>query len=318
MIKAQLNNPNGTELISFDIPTALSEVPLSRFINFLVESRAMDDAENSLTVMTRCVSIFLDIDLSTLLSSAAGVLNAGSESYSGSISQIYGHIVKMIADYRPRLYQPESAIFEFNGHQYFIPTIIQQAIIGEYILPDLTVSEVVEVIEIARFKEQTTKHRGDEKGDLRRKIDKVILDKIKEDGLDPDGEISKAGEQVYQSELERLGDPDGSLLFTYYLHTLAILCRRSGETLPFEDSARESWIQTRAIELQDIDAETALNVDFFLTNISVSYERKPPVVGSLSHLCFAVVAEMQLRSAKRGKGLSINPKKRLKKWAGVR
>lgn len=315
MIQGTLKRPDGGTLIAFDIPERLSEVPLSRYIDFLIHCREFDDTSaTAIAVMAKAVSAFLGIDLQTVLSASAGVFDAGERSYSGAVSNLHGYIVKMIREFKPEIKSASAAAFTYKGQQYFIPTIIRQAIEGEFTLPDLSVAEVIEVAEISRFKQQVTQTRGDRDGVLLKKINDLAAKQIKENGgKDQDGEIAKAADKVYRMEVERAGDPDGSLSYTFYLQMIAVLCRLPGEQLPFEDSARESWIQNRAYYFQDIDAETALNLDFFLTNTLPFSNQRPVAVGFLRNHSFAVVAATQLKSAKRSSGRSRNRKKPIKR-----
>lgn len=320
MKRGTLKKPDGTDLISFNIPDDLSEVPLTRLINFIVESRDLDDDKpaTAITVMAKAVSAFLDVDIHTLLFASAGAFNAPVKSFSSSISSLYGHIVKMIGDFKPALMTPDYS-FDYQGETYSVPTIIKQAIDGEFMLPDLSVSEVVEVAEVARFKQQVTANRADPDGKLAKKFNDMVAAQIKENhGLDTDGYLTKAGERLYKSEVERLGDADGSLMLTYYLKTLAILCRKKDETLPFEDSVREMWIQNRAFSFINLDAATALNVDFFLTSISESSEQRPAAVGFLKNHCFAVVAATRLKNVRRSTKPSTIRRKFSKKSVGVK
>lgn len=320
MVQGTLKKPDGTVLSKFDIPMNLSEVPLSRFIDFLVESRELADIElnTAIVTMTKAVSSFYGVDLATALDTAAGVFSAGKDSYTNSISQMYGHAIGLIGGFKSEL-PPFGYSFEYKGERYVVPTIVQQFLKNEFSLPDLTVSEVIEVAEIQRFRNQSTRIRGDRDGELKRKFDKMVAEKIESvGGVDEQNEFHEVGEKMYQMELERAGDPDGSLAFTYYLQTLAVLCRRENEQLPFEDSQREIWIQNRALHFQDIDAATALTTDFFLTSISEYCEKKPPFVGFLKNLCFVTVAATMIKSEKRLKGRSLIPNKRFKKSGGVK
>lgn len=320
MVRGTLQKPDGSDLISFDIPTALSEVTLTRFINFIIESRALDDDEpaTAITVMAKAVSAFLDVDIHSLLTASAGALGAPNKSFSSSVSQLYGYIVKMISEFKPTLMTPEFS-FQYQNATYSVPTIVKQAIDGEFMLPDLSVAEVVEVAEVARFKQQVTANRADPDGKLLKKFNDMVAAQIKENaGLDTDGYLTRAGERAYKSEVENIGDPDGSLMLTYYLKTLAVLCRQPGEQLPFEDSVREIWIQNRAFHFMNMDAATALNVDFFLTNISASSEQKPVAVGFLKNHCFAVVAATRLKKRKRSTKPSTIPRKFSKRSVGVK
>lgn len=318
MVQGTLKKPDGSPLITFDIPMNLSEVPLSRFIDFLVESRELADVEmnTAIATMAKAVSSFYGVDLATTLNAAAGVFAAGQSSFADSISTLYGHAIGLIGNFKPELPQPDH-VFEYKGERYMVPTIVKQKLQGEFMLPDLSVSEVVEVAEIQRFRSQTTQMRGDKDGQLRKRFNDMVAETVElAGGIDENNEIKTIGDRMFQMELERAGDPDGSLAFTYYLKTLAVLCRRKNEQLPFEDSKREIWIQSRAVHFEEIDAATALTTDFFLTNISVFSEEKPPFVGFLKNLSFATVAATAIKSATRLKGQSTIRNKRSKRSVG--
>ena len=82
-------------------------------------------------------------------------------------------------------------------------------------------------------------------------------------------------EFVEASEIARIAsqkvkdDPDGSALYSYYLHLIAILCRKPEEQLPVEHEDMQRFIADRAAFFADIDAQTALVVDFF-SEVSLS------------------------------------------------
>ncbi len=264
--------------------------------------------------MAKAVSDFLGIDLQTVLTASAGVFNASEDAYTGAVSNLYGYIVKLIKQFKPQIKTSISEAFEYRGEKYFVPGIVRQAIEGEFTLPDLSVAEVIEVAEIARFKQYVTAQRGDKDGTLRKRINDLAGDEIKANqGKDPGGKIAAAADKVYRMEVERAGDPNGSLAFTYYLQTLAVLCRRKDEQLPFEDSIREQWIQNRASYFQDIDAATAMEADFFLTSTLPYSEERPRAVGFLKNLSFVVVAATQLKKGKRSTGRFRTRKKRSKR-----
>lgn len=318
MVQGTLKKPDGSPLITFDIPMNLSEVPLNRFIDFLVESRELSDIElnTAIATMAKAVSSFYGVDLATTLQAAAGVFDAGQSSFADSISTLYGHAIGLIGGFKPELPNADHS-FEYKGERYMVPTIIKQALAGEFMLPGLSVAEVVEVAEIQRFRNQTTQLRGDRDGQLRKRFDDMVSETVAlAGGTDENNTIKEAGDKMFAMELERAGDPDGSLALTYYLKTLAVLCRRENEQLPFEDSKREIWMQDRAVHFQGIDAATALTTDFFLTNISEYSVERPPFVGFLKNLSFATVAATAIRSATRLKGRSAIRNKRFKRSVG--
>lgn len=322
MKRAKLIAPDGAALMEFDIPDNLRGVPLSRFVDFIVESRALsgENETTAIVAMTKAVAAFYDLPAQTLFDAAAG-LNVGSESFAGSISALYGYATKLIADFRPELpITPGGKQFTYKGHEYTIPAIVEQAIAGEFILPDLTVGEVVEVSELSRFREQTMAARADKDGALKTKIDKIINERISALGSKPNDAqlriVDNAGKQMYREQVEADGDPDGSLMYTYYLKLLAAITRRDGEKLPIDDSTREHWLQTRAAHFQEIDAATALDVDFFLTATLQSYGNEQRVGGFLKNRSFAVVAEMRLKKGKRSSAQRNTRRKYSAKSAG--
>lgn len=324
MKRAQILKPDKTTLLEFDIPGSLRDVPLPRFIDFIVESRTLSNESETTAIvtMTKAVAAFYAIPAETLFNAAAG-LNVNAESFAGSVSSLYGYATKLIAEFTPELSTtPGGRSFAYKGVQYTIPPILEQAIAGEFILPDLTVGEVIEVSELSRFREQTMTVRADRDGALKTKFDKMVNERIAALGPKPSESelkaIDDAGRQMYREQLEHDGDPDGSLMFTYYLKLLAALTRRDGEQLPVDDSTREHWLQSRAAHFQDIDAATALDVDFFLTDISQSYDNGRRVGGFLKSRCFAVVAATRLKNAKRLNGRRNTRKKFSKKSAGVK
>lgn len=316
MYKGTLKKPDGTVLIEFDIPKDLSELPLNRFIDFLVECRKMDDDDvNTAEIICRAVGAFTGAPLVDVLQANFESLN--EEGLVDSVSKIFGYALKMIGDAKGSLMTPETASFKYQGETFVIPVILQQAIAGEVILPGLSTIDVIEVAEVHRFKSQVTNNKADPDGSLRKKIQELFLQNVKEHG-DPDGKAAERQTQVTTSEIERRGDPDGSLLFTTYLKTLAILARKDGEQLPINDSEREIWIQTRAAFFMNIDAATALNIDFFLTSILRGYGVELRAVGFLSRQSFAAVAAISLKNVKHSIGRRRTLKTSLKRSAGVK
>jgi hypothetical protein len=308
MKRARILKPDKGVLLEFDLPSNLSDVPLSRFIDFLVDSRLLSNSDEgaAIVAMTKAVSSFYAIDFTVLTKAAAGV-GANTDSYEGSVRQLYAYAVKMISEFKPTTASSAGQFFTYKGEQYFIPAIVEQAIKGEYILPDLSVGEVIEVAEMARFREQTMMARADPNGSLKVKFDKMVserIGKVKQTDAELKA-IEATGSEMYREKVETDGDPDGSLMFTYYLKMLAALTRKEGESLPFEDSTREHWLQSRAAHFQGIDAATALNVDFFLTSTLASSRNALRVGGFLRNLSFAVVVEMLLRSAKH---MNVHPR----------
>ena len=311
MIQGSLNIKNGdlTSKMEFSIPENLSELKLSALVDFLVCTRSIDrnDPASALVSMAGAVSAFYGIGIDSILQSDSQIDSTAIQ----TVSQLFGYATNVISNFKPQLYENGNHVFEYNGEKYFCPIIKDLAISGEKELPALTVMEVVEVAEVNRWKVQATSIAGDPDGKLKKRVfDAAGIT----DMSTP--ELQKAAAQVYVSEVEAAGDPDGSLLYSYYLRTIAILCKKEGEQLPLQDSQREAWIQQRAFELQGIDAATALNMDFFLTSFSKSSGQSLGAVGFLRNQCFAAVAAIQLKKGKHTNGQSRRARRLLKRSAG--
>lgn len=112
----------------------------------------------------------------------------------------------------------------------------------------------------------------------------------------------EAGEMIEAYEIKRIaqsniaqGDPDGNHLYAYYLKLLAVLARKEGEQLPYSDSECAAFIEVRAVHFQEIDAGTALDVDFFLAIQMPPSDQNRTAVGCLSNRLFGLVHATQRR-----------------------
>lgn len=315
MYQGTLKKPGGEVLIKFDIPSALSELPLNRFVDFLVECRKMDeDADNVAEYTCRAVAAFTGFPIDKVIESQYETFS--EPGLIDSVARIFGHALNLLSKAKGTLLTPETAVFDYKGEKYRIPVILQQAIEGEKILPGLSSIEVIEVAEVHRFKKRITESNADADGKLRKRLQRLIEEQVRASGVSVDMSKTFAGFQSL--ELEKAGDPDGSLIYTTFLKSIAILARKEGEKLPFNDSDREAWIQNRALHLAEIDAQTALNIDFFLTSILQNSENVTPVAGFLSRQSFAAAAATRLKNAKRSIGPLTSRKKRFGRSAGVK
>ena len=242
-------------LMQVDLPEALSELPLSRYIDFLTESKNIGkEGQNQILSMARAVGAFLNVPLDELLTAEIGdIYQEETVGLDGSLRKLYGYCINLIAPFKPALLTPEDAHFMYKGERFEIPVILQQALVGEALLPDVETIEAIEAAEVQRYTYQAT---------------------------------------------EKVGDADGSLAYSMYLKMLAVLARKQGERLPIDDGQRELWINNRAIHFQEIDAATALNVDFFLASIFPNSELNHTVGGSLSRQSFVLVVETLLKKGK--------------------
>jgi len=128
-------------------------------------------------------------------------------------------------------------------------------------------------------------------------------------------------QRIANESAEKDGDPEGSVLYSRYLKLLAVLCRKYGQDdkLPISDSACEAYLNERMLHFREIDAGTALDVDFFLANLMKPYERTRAVVGFLINPIFDLAVQIVRRQRRSGTpltGRSTTRKKSSKGSAG--
>ena len=116
--------------------------------------------------------------------------------------------------------------------------------------------------------------------------------------------------RVVRNRIAKEGDDEGSLWYSEYLNLLAVLFRKEGERLSLDDRERSVFLDQRAMFLQEIDAGTALDVDFFLTQSLLATNQTAYLVGSLTLSALRVSGE--IKPMQRGKsGRSKRRKMRL-------
>ena len=306
MLKGTIRK-HGDEILNFDIPQSLSDVPLSRYIDFLVESRNMDAAPIQAT--TKAVSAFYGIDLSIL----TGMEYGNDDSGAGTVTGLYGYAIGLISGSAKN---EQRTFFEYRGEQYYIPSFLLDVISGREIAPALSVIETIEASEAQRLVSQKLTAQNPINNDFADRLRKIAANETLDTGVRA-ALIAAIDEEIKGANMEA-NDPNGSTMYTGYLKTLAILRRKDGEVLPFSDSEREVLINERVkhfsgINIQTgarvdfgIDAQTALDVDFFLTGFLEFYGKTLPAIGFLSRLTFGLVVELlpvskPKRSAKAGR-----------------
>ena len=97
---------------------------------------------------------------------------------------------------------------------------------------------------------------------------------------------------------EKNGDPEGSRMYSDYLELLAILALKDGERLPTATGERMTFIEQRIAFFQDINAETALDVDFFLSNTLMALKATHSIIGFLTLSLFGLAAATLNRKGK--------------------
>jgi hypothetical protein len=114
------------------------------------------------------------------------------------------------------------------------------------------------------------------------------------------------GQAISAYELLRLservksqkGDPKGNRMFTDYLEMLAILALKEGETLPVDRNERLYHIEKMVAFFQDIPADVALDVDFFLNSTLLALKETHSIIGSLSLPLFGIGVVTKRQNAK--------------------
>lgn len=294
---ATLKNTLG-ESAAIELPRSLAEVPLSRYIDFIVECRDFGNPEkNQVTVMAKACGAFYGQDLETMLSrTLREVEGADIAGLDGSLSQLLGYALEVVRSAGGQIVSPEQAEVAYMGEVYRMPVFLQGALTGQDLLPGVTVIEAVEAAEVQRLASQTIEGRGNPGGQLRKRVMDMVVQA--HGGEMPPPEVLKSAERMIQDETAKAGDPDGSIIYSMYLNLLALLLRKDGEQLPVDDGERAAFVDARAAHFQQIDAQTALNVDFFLLNTSGGSESGHPAIGSLSRPMFDLLAATRLRAAK--------------------
>ena len=313
MFQAILKRTNAQPLI-IDLPADLTELPLNRLIDFQVEAREFDNPDaNVYAIMAKAVSAFTGYPLAEIIEAEVGDYSDADlmEGVEAALTGLFGYCSNLCANAKGRIRDTENASFVYMGRTFKIPVIRQLMLTREFQLAPLSVIETVEALEINRLAELKVKGQGDPTGALR----KSIMDAANEEanalevGNRDKVRILNAAERRAEYEIEKAGDPDGSLMYSRYLRLLAVLCRQENEKLPFDDAERQAWISERMVFFRQIDAQTALDVDFFLSSILQGYAKSRGVVRSLSAFLLSLALTTHLRNPQPTKKRNSGAKK---------
>ena len=216
MITARLKNAAGNVLCEIRLPEHLHEMTLQQYVSF--DSVASGEG-NPIAIMAEAVQDFTGVDMRTIIEAQVGDVYKRADALDESLRSVFGYISRLITAYEPKMYNQDLHEFQYKGDTYRIPYIRTMPLgLGE-VLPDISVVEAIEALELLRISENNKKERPGEEANIR---------------------------------------------FTTYLKMLSILARKEGEELPVNDAHREQFLTERLIHFQEIDAATALDVDFFL------------------------------------------------------
>lgn len=308
---------NTGENATIELPGSLAEVPLNRYIDFIVECRAIGETgKNQVSAMARAAGAFYGLDLEDMVKRTLETdPEAEIVGLDRSLRNLFGHAISIVKGASGELITPDKAEITYKGEVYRVPVIVQSSLRGEPTLPGITVIEAVECAEIRRVTAQSVESRGNPGGSLRKAVLDILIGETGAENIPGKAVMDKA-EAIIKEETARRGDPDGSLMFSMYLHLLAVLLRKGEEQMPIGDAEREAWILERATYFQEIDAQTALNLDFFLLHISRNSDESPDAIGFLSRPMMRLLVETELRAAKPKQRLNRKTKRSFKGLAG--
>lgn len=245
------------------LPESLKEVPLNNYVAFLNEAQKPG---NTVKQLAMAVSEFYGIDAQAALQLSVRDVQA-----------LFKYAANVTGNFTPTSKADNDCSFEYKGQYFTIPRILPPILAGGADMPtELQAIDAVEVQETIRLNEAEVKR---------------MMDKFK------DGEALR--KDIKPEDFEEVGkamDRQRDLLFSQYLRLIAILTRRNTEPLPVSDTEREMWITQRAIFFKDIDAATALDVDFFLRGILIAYKKTLQTSGIFLSQTFDLLAAMQPQS----------------------
>lgn len=297
---ATLRRANGDVIAKFELPRSAADVSLSRYISFLNEMKKFDlEDANPILIMAQAVGEFTGVDLADVLLAKVGENWAENRELDGGVRSLYGWIVKAVSNYKGTGRTKDGFEFEYNRHTYQIPFIVTAELAGSTpVVTPIETGDMVEAFETVRtLQRDITKERDIQKVRTKR-IEQLRVAMVRSG--DKTGDMEREIRRL-EAEIELENDPNGSLLFLQYLRLVAILAKRPGEKLPAQDGDRERWIQERVMHLQEIDAKTALDVDFFLSGLLTYSKRTLGVTGSLILPLFALAAAIQSKQQPKGK-----------------
>lgn len=167
--KGVISDNAGNKLLEFDVPSSLYEVPLNRYVDFLVEV-GKATPETAIVQHAKAVSSFYGVDLMVVFN---GVYDSDKEKADfemTTVSQLHGYAASLIDKHiTAAMNSPKVNVntphFEFKGKTFVIPQILTSVLSnGEPNLPGLTVIEAIEAMEANRLFE--TQKADDEDGSL--------------------------------------------------------------------------------------------------------------------------------------------------------
>ena len=261
MIKATLNTPSGLS-VNIEIPESAKEIPFSKYVSANIEyvsiCERFDEQKTNYTGaqlndIVRFLSFVLDIDAKILLGFKVGKLNdiaakmAGGLDAKGTWEEV-DVTLYMLFDYISNIFAVDDyaskkiSTFELNGKKYNVPEYFRTALTTGS--SELKAWQGLECAEAYRHINQYVTSIKDKLGD-----EDIYVSKLSDDEKDQLAQITYNG---YMRVLACLAQEEGT--------TLANIIMSGGADV-------SDYIERKANELNQIDADTALTVFFFGLNI---------------------------------------------------
>lgn len=321
----KLNKPDGTLIAEIKLPDNPSELPLANYVSFMAEADKISlPGANVVAVMAKAVAELSGVPFDDVLRANFGdEWEQNSNSIDG-IRSMYGWAVESIGKWKGHLRGTKDCKVTYQGQKFEIPVMLVNSL-GGRILPDVDVNSAVEAYEVVRLFErrisagasvrecvtmlQTLESAQDKEPYIKRL--RSILPHT--NSVD----ILSLSYDDLQEIISEHGDENGDNAYSRYLHMLAILLRKPGETLPTDESKKQSFLAERAAFFQQIDTQTALDIDFFLLSTLTALGKKHHVIGSLTHQALGRVVETRKQKGRRTNAPS-NTTKRFSAVSGGR
>ena len=261
MIKATLTTPNGINVL-LNIPESAKEIPFSKYVSANIEyisiCERFDETKNNysgaqLNDIVRFLSFVLDVDPKELLGLKVGNLNditnkiAKGLDAKGTWEEV-DITLYLLFDYISNIFAVEDyaskkiSTFELNGKKYNVPEYFRTALTTGS--SELKAWQGLECAEAYRHINQYVTSIKDKLGD-----EDIYVSKLSDDEKDQLAQITYNG---YMRVLACLAQEEGT--------HLANIIMSGGDDV-------SDYIERKANELNQIDADTALTVFFFGLNI---------------------------------------------------
>lgn len=261
MIKATLNTQSGLS-VNIEIPESAKEIPFSKYVSANIEyvsiCERFDEQQTNYTGaqlndIVRFLSFVLGIDAKILLGFKVGKLNDIAAKMSAGLDakgtwEEIDVTLYMLFDYISNIFAVEDyaskkiSTFELNGKKYNVPEYFRTALTTGS--SELKAWQGLECAEAYRYINQYVTSIKDKLGD-----EDIYVSKLSDDEKDQLAQITYNG---YMRVLACLAQEEGT--------HLANIIMSGGDDV-------SNYIERKANELNQIDADTALTVFFFGLNI---------------------------------------------------